>query len=121
MPITFKQPGPGDLDWLISTHGSQYSQQFRFNSNFELDIARKVLNFVEDKNEFNRIFIAHYNGSKVGSIAVSATVNLTAFINFLLVKDQYRNNGIARELMFTAMQHAQDNGLQLVQLETIVV
>lgn len=118
MQITLKEPGPGDLGWLISSHGSQYSQQFNFNSDFEFDIATKAINFVENADDFSRIFIAYSGNKRVGSIAVSSHEEKTAFINFLLVKALYRGQGIAEKLMGAVIQHTQDNDLHLIQLET---
>ncbi len=118
MKLTIREPKAGDLGWLISTHGSLYSQQYNFDSDFEIDIARKVISFIESKHAFNRIFIAQVNSRRAGSIAVSIKSDDSAFINFLLVKNQYRGQGIGKKIMEKVISHTVDNGLRFMRLET---
>ena len=118
MNLTYKQPGPGDIGWLISAHGFQYSRQYNFDAGFELDIARKVVSFLESKHEFNRILIAGVAGKRVGSIAVSRVSEDTAFINFLLVEEQFRGRGIGGKLMEKVISYAGRSGMKFIRLET---
>lgn len=118
MEITLKNPQPGDIGWLISTHGVQYSEEYSFDQEFEIDIARKAISFLEQNNDFNRIFIAYFKSKRIGSIAISFKPDKTAFINFLLVKKQYRGKGVAKRLIDKAISHAINSDSQLIQLET---
>lgn len=38
-----REIAPGDLGWIISQHGSIYAAEFGFDSDFELNIARKAV------------------------------------------------------------------------------
>lgn len=118
MKITLKDVMPGDLGWIISMHGSVYAQQFGFDINFEADIADKVASFYQNTDQFNRIFIAHQGDEPIGSVAVSRKTENTAFINFLLVLDHYRRQGIATHLMNRVIEYSQNSGFQKIQLET---
>ena len=118
MEIDFKEPIPGDIGWLISTHGLIYSRQFKFDLNFELDIAKKVITFYEKPNGFNLLLIAHVNGERSGSIAVSLKPDNTAFINFLMVKTECRGRGVAKKLMDKVIAHTKDHRLNVLRLET---
>ncbi len=118
MEITIRNPVPGDIGWLISIHGASYSEQFNFNSTFEVDIAKKVVGFLEKQCEFNKIWIAQAGHDRVGSIAVSLTQNQAAFINFLLVKKEFRGYGIARQLMEKVIHHSQEFNIRSIRLET---
>lgn len=118
MEITFRNPVPGDIGWLISTHGELYSEQFNFDSNFEIDIARKVIGFLESNEKFNQIWIAQAGTERVGSIAISSRQDQTSFINFLLVRKEYWGRGIAKQLMDKVIQHSREFNKNPVRLET---
>lgn len=118
MKITLRNPVPGDIGWLISIHGELYAEQFNFDSNFEIDIAKKLIGFLESKDQFNQIWIAEADKERIGSIAISLRQDQTSFINFLLVKREYRGYGIARELMDKVIHHSREFNINSIRLET---
>ncbi len=118
MEIILRNPVPGDIGWLISMHGQLYSEQFNFDSKFEIDIIKKVISFFETPHDFNRLWIAVVNNKRVGSVAVSLKPDETAFVNFLLVKTEYRGSGIAKKLLHKVISHTKDHNLKLLRLET---
>lgn len=118
MEIILRNPVPGDIGWLISMHGKLYAEQFEFDSNFERDIAKKVIAFLEKQNSFNMLWIATMSDEPIGSIAVSLRPDQTAFINFLLVKTEYRGCGVAKTLMDKVISHCKDHNVALLCLET---
>lgn len=118
MEINLREPMPGDIGWLISMHGKLYAEQFGFDANFERDIARKVVSFLDRQDAFNRIWLATINNEPVGSIAVSSRPDQSAFINFLLVKTEYRGYGVAKVLMNQLISHCRDHGAAQLCLET---
>lgn len=118
MEMITRNPSPGDIGWLISVHGQVYAEQFNFDSKFEIDIAKKVITFLEAPHDFNRLWIAVTDNERVGSIAVSLKPDRTAFVNFLLVKPEYRGYGIAKILLDKVIFHAKENDLKAIRLET---
>lgn len=118
MEIDLRNPIPGDIGWLISMHGKLYAEQFKFDSNFERDIAKKVISFLETQNSFDMLWVAAINNEAVGSIAVSLKPDQTAFINFLLVKTEYRGYGISKILLNKVVSHCEDHKLKILRLET---
>ena len=108
----------GDIGWVISQHGKIYSKEFKFTPPFELDIAKKAISLLENKDKFTRLWLKEIQGKNAGSIAISMLQQGTAFINFLLVLDKFRGNNIAQELMNQAIQHAKTHGCQKIRLET---
>lgn len=116
--IILRKPVPGDIGWVISMHGLLYSQQFKFELNFEVDIAGKITSFFEKSHEFNRLLIAQVGGSRAGSIAISLKPDKSAFINFLLVKNEFRRRGIAKRLMEKVIEQAEEADLSVLRLET---
>jgi len=118
MEIVLRNPIPGDIGWLISQHGRLYAEQFQFDLDFEIDIAKKVLSFLEEHDPFNMIWISTINGKPVGSIAVSIRSDQTAFINFLLVTNEYRGYGVAKTLLNKVVSHCQGHKVGVLRLET---
>lgn len=118
MEIFLREPQPGDIGWLISTHGIMYSQQFHFDLRFEIDIAKKVSSSYEQSNDFNILIIAHIDSERVGSIAVSLQFEKSAFINFLCVRNAYRRRGVAKKMFENVIKRSRDYGLELLRLET---
>lgn len=118
MKIVVRPPIPGDIGWLISSHGSVYADQYSFNADFELDIAKKVVEFLDAPKAFDRLSIAEIKGRRAGSIAVSLRPEKVAFLNFLLVMPDYRRRGVATTLMDTVIGHSRDHGARLLRLET---
>lgn len=118
MEISLRNPIPGDIGWLISTHGKVYAEQFEFDANFERDIAKKAIEFLEKQNPFNMLWLATIGNEPVGSIAVSLKSDQTAFINFLLVQPEHRGCGVAKTLMNKVISHCRNHDIGLLCLET---
>ncbi len=118
MGAQLRTVGPGDLGWIISMHGSIYAQEFNFNSEFEVGIAKKALAISESKDPFNQIWIREIDGERAASIAVSKASDGAAFINFVLVMDKFRGSGIAMELMQHLIAYVREQRIDTIRLET---
>lgn len=109
---------PGDIGWIISMHGEVYAREFNFNMDFEAGIARKAALICESDDTFNCVWIKEVDGQRAGSIAVSRQDDGAAFINFVLVLDEYRGQGFALELMQHLIAYVRDAGIKTIRLET---
>ncbi len=118
MMTQIRQLQSGDLGWMISMHGLIYAREFNFNLEFEIGIAQKAARIGTSKDPFDRIWIKEVDGQRAASIAVSRTEDDAAFINFVLVLDEFRGMGIARELMNHVISHVRDAGIRTIRLET---
>jgi len=84
MSLTIKSSIPGDVDWVISIHGTEYFRDYKFSEEFEIDIATKYSNLRSNAEDFF-LWIARLDGERAGSIAVSKLNDSAGFLNFLLV------------------------------------
>ena len=60
---------PGDMGWVVQSHGAFYASGFGFDSSFEAlvaEIAAKFLDSFDASRE--RCWIAELDGAQVGSI-----------------------------------------------------
>ena len=64
-----RDPRPGDMGWVVQSHGALYASEYGFDSSFEglvAEIAAKFLASFDASRE--RCWIADINGAPVGSI-----------------------------------------------------
>jgi len=99
-------------------HGLIYAREFNFNAEFEVGVAKKAAAISESDDPFNNIWIKEVDGQRAGSIAVSKMEDGAAFINFVLVLDEFQRQGIAMELMQHLMAHVREFGINTIRLET---
>jgi len=99
-------------------HGLIYAREFGFDAQFEIGIARKAAIIAGSDDPFDCIWIKEVDAQRAGSIAVSRMEDGAAFINFVLVLDEYRGRGIALELMQHLIAHVRDAGIDRIRLET---
>jgi len=118
MNIQFREPNSGDIGWIISMYGKVYAEEFGFDRQFELDIARKVVSFLENPSNFNLLLVAEIGGERAGSMAVSKSAEQVAFVNFVLVLKQFRGHGIAEKLVGHVIQRSRAAELKILRLET---
>ena len=119
MNITIRSSQPGDIGWIISMHGEIYAKEFKFDPDFEVHIASKMLDFLEAiERSFGGIWMCEANGDRAGSIAVSKDLEDRAFINFVLVSDRYRGYGIGRKLLDAVIERSRKEGLETIRFET---
>ena len=63
---------PGDIGWIIERHGMIYAEQFAWNSNFEILVAKIVANFFDKfQKQFEKFWFAEINEKKVGFVLIS--------------------------------------------------
>ena len=110
---------------MISQHGEIYSREFGFSVDMEIGVARKMVAILESNDPLNQLWIAEdESGKRAGSIAVSRLGKAEegrAFINFVLVVDEFRGSGLARRLMDTVHQHCREQRVRRITLETYTV
>ena len=68
-PATLRDPRPGDMGFVVQSHGALYAAEYGFDASFEAlvaDIAAKYLASYDASRE--RCWIADIDGSPVGSV-----------------------------------------------------
>src|SRR3977135_1099639 len=68
-PATLRGPRPGDMGWVVQSHGSLYASEYGFDSSFARRVAEtagKVLASFDASRE--RCWIAEIEGVQVGSV-----------------------------------------------------
>ncbi len=119
MDALIRNHQPGDIGWVISKHGEIYTREFSFDPSFEVHIANKFVKlFSPASSSFNSLWIAEVEGDRAGSIGISQKSDHVAFINFVLVLNEFRGSGIAKQLFETVRNHCEEQNFRTMELET---
>lgn len=115
-----REPGPGDLGWVVQRHGALYAAEYGWNADFEGLVARIVADFAQDHDpHLERVWIAERDGRPVGSVmCVRDDAPATARLRLLLVEPEARGHGLGDELVRTVVDFARDAGYRELVLWT---
>jgi GNAT superfamily N-acetyltransferase len=98
---------PGDLGWIVQTHGEVYAAQYGWGVEFEAFVAQIVGAHgaaVDPQRETT--LIAEVDGERVGSVMVAPSAEGTAQLRVLLVTPSARGLGVATRLIDEALAFA---------------
>ena len=113
-PAILRGPRPGDMGWVVQSHGSLYARRIRFGLSFEAlvaEIAAKFLASFDASRE--RCWIAEIDGAPVGSVFLVRHTDDVAKLRLLLVEPAGRGHGVGRRL--SGRMHPFGAGLRLSQ------
>jgi GNAT superfamily N-acetyltransferase len=111
---------PGDLGWVVQTHGELYAREFGWDTSFEALVSEIVADFALANDErCERGWIAELDGRRVGCVlCVAGDEPGTAQLRVLLVHPDARGNGLGARLVDTCVAFARDAGYRRVRLWT---
>ncbi|WP_328538670.1 bifunctional helix-turn-helix transcriptional regulator/GNAT family N-acetyltransferase [Streptomyces sp. NBC_00344] len=115
-----RDPGPGDLGWIVQRHGALYAAEFGWNADFEGLVARIIADFTQDHDPYlERVWIAEFDGRPAGAVmCVRDGSPGTARLRLLLVEPEARGLGLGAQLVQAVVDFARDAGYQELVLWT---
>jgi len=118
-PAVLREPRPGDMGWVVQSHGALYAREYGFDSSFEslvAEIAAKFLASFDASRE--RCWIAEIEGAQVGSVFLVRHTDDVAKLRLLLVDPAGRGQGLGQRLVGECIAFAQACGYRRITLWT---
>ena len=111
---------PGDLGWVVQTHGELYAHEFGWDTSFEALVSQIVAEFALAHDERSeRGWIAELDSRRVGCVlCVAGDEPGTAKLRVLLVHPDARGHGLGARLVDTCVTFARDAGYRRLRLWT---
>ncbi|SDK97272.1 bifunctional helix-turn-helix transcriptional regulator/GNAT family N-acetyltransferase [Streptomyces indicus] len=118
--VRLREPGPGDLGWMVMRNAALYAAEYGWNADYEGLVARIVADFAEDHDpHLERVWIAELDGIPVGSVmCVRDDAPATARLRLLLVEPDARGHGIGDRLVSAVIAFAREQGYRELVLWT---
>ncbi|MGK3938047.1 DNA-binding MarR family transcriptional regulator [Streptomyces canus] len=118
--VVLREPGPGDLGWIVARNAALYAAEYGFNADYEALVARIVADFAEDHDpHLERVWIAELDGRPVGCVmCVRDDAPATARLRLLLVEPEARGLGIGDRLVSAVVGFAREVGYRELVLWT---
>jgi DNA-binding MarR family transcriptional regulator/N-acetylglutamate synthase-like GNAT family acetyltransferase len=118
-PAILRDPRPGDMGFVLQSHGARYASEYGFDSSFEAlvaEIAAKFISSFDASRE--RCWIADIDGRPVGSVFVMRGDDEVAKLRLLLVEPDGRGQGLGRRLVAECIAFARACGYRKITLWT---
>jgi DNA-binding MarR family transcriptional regulator/N-acetylglutamate synthase-like GNAT family acetyltransferase len=114
-----REPGPGELGWMVERHGALYTAEYGWDQTFEALVARIVADFGEHHDPAReRAWIAEVEGEPAGCVLCVRRDEETAQLRILLVEPAARGLGIGSRLVDECIRFAGGAGYRSIVLWT---
>jgi DNA-binding MarR family transcriptional regulator/N-acetylglutamate synthase-like GNAT family acetyltransferase len=113
------EPRPGDIGWIVQSHGALYASEYGFDASFEAlvaEITAKFLNSFDASRE--RCWIADIDGTQVGSVFLVRQTDDIAKLRLLLVDPRGRGQRLGQRLVAECIAFAKACGYRKITLWT---
>jgi len=117
--MVLREPQPGDMGWVVQTHGEIYWREYQFTSGFEALVAEIAARFLRNYDPAaERGWIAELDGERVGSVFVVRKSPTVAQLRLLILKPEARGLGLGARLTDECIAFARDKGYRKLVLWT---
>jgi GNAT superfamily N-acetyltransferase len=115
-----REPRPGDMGWVVQSHGAFYAAEYGFDASFEGLVAEIAAKFLASFDAFReRCWIAEVEGAPVGSVLFLVKhSDAVAKLRLLLVDPAGRGQRLGRRLVGECIAFARQCGYRKITLWT---
>jgi len=117
--IRLRDPGLGEMGWVVQRHALAYGAQFGWNEEFEALVAEIVANFRRDFDpEREHCWIADHGGEPAGCVFLVKDSDEVGRLRLLFVDPSARGCGAGRRLVEACVKEARRLGYKTLTLYT---
>ena len=118
-PAILRDPRPGDMGYVVQSHGALYAGEYGFDATFEALVAEIVAKFITSFDAAReRCWIADIDGDAVGSVFLVRHSADVAKLRLLRVDPAGRGQGIGQRLVAECISFARACGYRKITLWT---
>ncbi|TGM16345.1 GNAT family N-acetyltransferase [Leptospira selangorensis] len=112
-PVIYREARIGDLGYMIHRQAVLYRDEYKFNDSFEEYLIQGMLEYLKNKTEFDKVWIAESNGNIAGAISIIHSGKKLSQIRWFYTEPKFRNLGIGKNLLNLAVDYAKSKNVSI--------
>ncbi|PJZ48198.1 bifunctional helix-turn-helix transcriptional regulator/GNAT family N-acetyltransferase [Leptospira saintgironsiae] len=112
-PVIYREASIGDLGYMIHRQAVLYRDEYKFNDSFEEYLILGMSEYLKNKTEFDKVWVAESNGNIAGAISLIHSGKNSSQIRWFYTEPKFRNLGLGKNLLTLAMDYAKSKNVSV--------